>query len=72
MYKLKNEIKVKNIEADVAKFTADKEKTEKNKRFLNGLKSDIYLDEAVKVTNNMILQNNLALNNMKSEAEKKN
>ena len=72
LYKLKNEMKVNNIQADVAKFTADKEKTEKNKRFLNGLKSDIYLEEAVKVTNNMIYQNNLALNNLKSEAEKKN
>ena len=72
LYKLKTEMKVKNIEADLSKFTADKEKTEKNKRFLNGLKSDIYLDEAVKVTNNMILQNNLALNNIKSDAEKKN
>jgi carboxyl-terminal processing protease len=72
LYKLKNEMKVNNIEADVPKFTADKEKTEKNKRFLNGLKSDIYLEEAVKVTNNMIYQNNLALNNLKSEADKKN
>jgi carboxyl-terminal processing protease len=68
LYKLKNEMKVNNVEADVTKFTADKEKTEKNKRFLNGLKSDIYLEEAVKVTNNMIYQNNLALNNIKNEA----
>ena len=73
LYKLKDEMKVKNLESDLAKYTADKEKTEKNRRFLNSLKTDIYLDEAVKVTNKMIYQNNLALNNIKNnEAAKKN
>ena len=72
LFKLKTEMNVKNVGADVAKFNADKEKTEKNKRFLNSLKTDIYLDEAVKVTNNMIYQNNVALNNIKIDSSKKN
>jgi carboxyl-terminal processing protease len=62
LYKLASEMDVKNIQADVAKYTADKEKIEKNKQFLKRVKSDIYIDETVKVMNNMITQSNLALN----------
>ncbi len=73
LYKLPKEMAVKNIEADVPKYTADKEKTDKNKQFLNKLKGDIYIDETVKVMNNMINQSNLALNNNHdAEAAKKN
>lgn len=61
MLKLPNQLDVKNVELDVEKFTADKDKTEKNKRFLNALKDDIYVGEAVKVTNKMIVQTNIAL-----------
>ncbi|MEP7109983.1 MAG: carboxy terminal-processing peptidase [Ferruginibacter sp.] len=62
LLKLSNKLTVNNLEADDAKLTADKEKTEKNKRFLNTLKDDIYVDEAVKVTNKMITQSNVAIN----------
>ncbi len=72
LYKLPAEMKVKNIDADLAKYTTDKEKTEKNKQFLNRLKADIYVDETVKVMNKMITQSNLALNNNAQEASKKN
>ncbi len=72
LYKLPQEMKVKNIDADVSKYTADKEKTDKNKQFLNRLKGDVYIDETVKVMNNMITQSNLALNNNNREASKKN
>lgn len=68
LMKLTNQLNVKNIEVDNAKLTADKEKAEKNKRFLNTLKDDIYVDEAVKVTNKMILQSNIALNRGVTEA----
>ena len=60
--KLNNQLNVKNIAADESKIAADKDKTEKNKRFLNSIKGDIYIDEAVKVTNKMIVQSNIALN----------
>ncbi|RZM04887.1 MAG: tail-specific protease, partial [Pedobacter sp.] len=62
LLKLPNQLNVKNIDVDQATITADKEKTEKNKRFLNSIKDDIYVDEAVKVTNKMIVQSNIALN----------
>lgn len=62
LLKLSNQLVVTNIEADDARFTEDKEKAEKNKRFLNTLKDDIYVDEAVKVTNKLITQSNVALN----------
>jgi len=62
LLKLSNQLNVKNVEADNARLTGDKEKAEKNKRFLNTLKDDIYVDEAVKVTNRMITQSNIALN----------
>ncbi|MEN9569746.1 MAG: hypothetical protein RL172_977 [Bacteroidota bacterium] len=72
LLKLKNELNIKNAEADLAKFTNDKDKAERNKQFISRLKTDIYLDEAVKVTNKMIVQNNLALNNLQGDADKKN
>jgi carboxyl-terminal processing protease len=73
LYKLPVELKVKNTDADAAKIGTDKEKTEKSKQFVNKIKSDIYIDETVKVLNNMIRQNNLALNNAgNTEATKKN
>ncbi|MES2893024.1 MAG: carboxy terminal-processing peptidase [Bacteroidota bacterium] len=62
MLKLSKQLNVKNITADETKLTADKEKAEKNKRFLGSLKDDLYVDEAVKVTNKMINQSNVALN----------
>lgn len=62
LVKLRNQLNVKNIEADNTALTANKEKAEKNKRFLNTIKEDIYIDEAVKVTNKMIIQSNIALN----------
>ena len=71
LLKLRTELKIQNADVDSVRY-ADKEKAERNKQFLGRLKSDIYLDEAVKVTNNMILQNNLALNNNKLDADKKN
>lgn len=62
LLKLPSQLDVKNVVADSARLMADKEKQEKNKRFLNTLKEDIYIDEAVKVTNKMIIQSNIALN----------
>jgi len=60
--KLPVKLDVKNIQTENSALTADKEKAEKNKRFLNTLKDDLYVDEAVKVTNKMIAQSNVALN----------
>ncbi len=64
LLKLTKELNVKNADADKVKVTEDQEKSEKNKKFLKGIKEDIYVDETVKVLNNMISQSNLALNNL--------
>ncbi len=73
LYKLPVELKVKSTEEDAAKIASDKEKAEKSKLFINRIKGDIYVDETVKVMNDMIRQNNLALNNgADTEAPKKN
>ena len=71
LYKLSKELKVNNIEADVPKYASDKDKTEKNKQFLNRIKNDVYIDETVKVMNNMISQTNVALNNSATAPVKK-
>jgi carboxyl-terminal processing protease len=57
--KLQKELVVKNIATDVP-ATTDKEKTDKNKQFINRVKDDIYIDETVKVMNDMIGQSNIA------------
>lgn len=75
LYKLPVELKVKPSETDAAKLAGDKEKADKNKQFLNRIKNDIYVDETVKVMNNMIRQNNVAVNNHAgdgADATKKN
>ncbi len=72
LMKLPNQLNVKNVAIDDAKILADKEKAEKNKRFLNTLKADIYIDEAVKVTNKMITQSNLALQGQGVQGNNKN
>ena len=60
LLKLPAELTINNSAVDNEKLTTDKDKAEKNKRFLNTLKNDIYINEAVKVTNKMIAQTILA------------
>ncbi|MFT3680387.1 MAG: carboxy terminal-processing peptidase [Ferruginibacter sp.] len=72
LYKLPYDLKVSNTQPDVTKIANDKEKTERNKQFINRIKNDVYIDESVKVLNNMISQANMALNNNSVEPSKKN
>lgn len=71
LYKLPTELNVKTTQVDFLKLDGDKEKMDKNKQFINRVKSDMYIDETVKVLNNMINQNNVALNNNSIETPKK-
>jgi len=41
-------------------FSADKDKTERYKQWLNNLSKDLYVDQSVKVINDMVTQQNLA------------
>ncbi len=61
--KLAKEMKVKNLEADVTTINAATEKVEKNTQWLKKLSNDIYIDETVKVMNNMINQSATAKSN---------
>jgi carboxyl-terminal processing protease len=56
LYKLNKDLSVKNVEADLAVINAAKEKVDKNKAWLKRVSGDIYIDETVKVINNMITQ----------------
>jgi carboxyl-terminal processing protease len=62
LYKLPKEMSVINNTTDTVGVSADKEKQDRNRQFLNRLKGDVYIDETVKVMNNMINQSNVALN----------
>ncbi len=57
------ELSVTNVAVDIPIYTADKEKAEKNKQFLDRLKDDLYVDETVKVLSRMINQGNMAKKN---------
>jgi hypothetical protein len=54
---------VKNIAADSVNINASKEKIEKNAQWLKRVGNDIYIDETVKVMNNMITQSATAKSN---------
>jgi carboxyl-terminal processing protease len=56
LYKLPKELNVINNSADTANVNSNAEKQDKNKKFIESVKSDIYIDETVKVMNNMINQ----------------
>jgi carboxyl-terminal processing protease len=50
-------------------FSADKDKTERYKQWLTNLGKDLYVDEAVKVIDDMVTQQNLAKTNTKTPAK---
>ena len=60
--KTPTEIDVEALGDDLKKLQYDEGKTERFKQWIKNLRSDIYLDESVKVVNDMIVQNNLVYN----------
>ena len=61
--KLQKELNVKNIATDTIKINTAKDRIEKNKQWLKRLSGDIYIDETLKVINNMIMQKATVKNN---------
>lgn len=61
--KLTQELAVETPAQDANKFQNDQAKSDRYKQWLKNLKSDIYLDEAVKVMNDMITKINLVKGN---------
>jgi len=60
--KTPTEVDVEALSDDLKKLQYDEGKTERFKQWIKNLRSDIYLDESVKVVNDMIVQNNLVYN----------
>ena len=63
LYKLNKDLSVKNNAADLVVINTAKDKIEKNKAWLKRVSGDIYIDETVKVMNNMIMQSATAKTN---------
>jgi carboxyl-terminal processing protease len=63
LFKIGKEMNVKNTAADTATIGTAKDKVEKNKQWLKRVSGDIYIDETLKVMNNMIMQKATAKNN---------
>jgi carboxyl-terminal processing protease len=68
LYKLNKDLSVKNVQVDLAVINAAKEKIEKNNAWLKRVSGDIYIDETVKVMNNMITQSATAKTNQTQPA----
>jgi len=66
LYKLPKDLTVVNNPVDTTNFSSDKDKADRNKQWLNRLKGDVYIDETVKVMDNMIDQANVALKDSKT------
>jgi carboxyl-terminal processing protease len=56
-------LNVTNLAVDLPAYISDKDKADKNKEFLDRLKDDLYIDETVKVMNNMINQGSVVKSN---------
>lgn len=61
--KLPQELDVTALNEDLRKMENDTAKLDRFKSWVKNLRSDIYLDEAVRVVNDMIVQDNLVYNN---------
>jgi carboxyl-terminal processing protease len=57
--KLQKEIDVVGLPEDAGKYTGDPEKEKRYGQWLKGLRTDVYLDEAVKVEDDMVTQKNV-------------
>ncbi|MES1217376.1 MAG: carboxy terminal-processing peptidase [Bacteroidota bacterium] len=60
LLKLQNEMNVSALSTETNKWASDKNKMDRFNQWLKNLQKDIYLDQAVKVVDDMINQQNLA------------
>lgn len=63
LLKLKGANKVTSIPGDLDKWAADKDKVDRFNQWLKGLQKDIYLNQAVKVMEDVLHQQNIAKSN---------
>jgi carboxyl-terminal processing protease len=60
--KLNKDLDVTALQQDTSKYSSDKDKAERFQGWLKGLKTDVYLGEAVNVLDDMIANKNLVYN----------
>lgn len=61
LVKMKNALNVSYLKQDESRYvSADKDKTERYKQWLTNLGKDVYVDQAVKVINDIVNQKNIA------------
>ncbi|HYM92755.1 MAG TPA: carboxy terminal-processing peptidase [Chitinophagaceae bacterium] len=70
LMKLKNELNVSSLPDEAAHWANDKDKLQRFNQWLKNLRTDIYLDQAVKVVDDMINQQNLAKNKQAQDTKK--
>jgi carboxyl-terminal processing protease len=68
--KLKNDLNVSALPNEENRWENDKNKQERFKQWLKGLRKDIYLDQAVKVIDDVINQQNIVKNKAAEEQKK--
>lgn len=71
LMKLKNENNITPLPGEVNRWADDKNKQDRFNQWLSNLRKDIYLDQAVKVMNDVISQQNLVKARAKEEQPKK-
>jgi carboxyl-terminal processing protease len=71
LLKLPGQLDVTALPAETNRWAEDKAKQERFTQWLKGLQKDIYLDQAIKVMNDMIGQQNLVKDKPKEEPAKK-
>src|SRR5436190_86128 len=71
LMKLEDELDVKALSSEVNKWSNDKSKQDRFNNWLKNLRKDIYLDQAVKVVNDMVNQQNLVQGKPTVEEKKK-
>ncbi len=71
LMKLDNEMNVSAIPGDTDKWANDKSKQDRFEQWLKNLRTDIYLDQAVKVVGDVISQQNTAKAKTGTEVQKK-
>ena len=60
--KLSTELNVEALQEDLKRFEYDNGKSDRFKQWIKNLRGNIYLNEAVNVVNDMIVQKNLVYN----------
>jgi carboxyl-terminal processing protease len=68
--KLKDDMDVQSLPQDANRFSYDKGKQDRFDQWIKNIRKDIYIDQAAKVTNDMVVQRNLALGKKTDETKK--